>query len=84
LLGNVGTAFGIGAQVALVVIVDRVADLDVGKGIVHRASLHIAPVSRAMMQDRCDWTPGWTESHSLSYGLREAQVQAHLDKSAPG
>ena len=48
------------------------------------ASLHIAPVSRAMTQDRCGCTPGWTESHSHSYGLKEAQVQAYLDKSAPG
>jgi len=37
-----------------------------------------------MTLDRCGWTPGWTESHSRSYGLREAQVQVYLDKSAPG
>jgi len=37
---------------------------------------HIAPVSRMMAQVRCGWTPGWTESRSRGYGLKEAQVQA--------
>jgi len=47
------------------------------------ASPHIAPVSRkmahdcrdaggrampgAIAEDRCDWTPGWTETNSRSY-----------------
>ncbi len=36
-----------------------------------------------MAKDRCDWTPGWTEDHSRSYGLREAQVQLYLEKVRP-
>ena len=53
------------------------------------ASLHIAPVFRKLTQDRFVWTPGWTESHSFSYGLNRAgsgedQVQAYRDKSVPG
>ena len=47
-------------------------------------SLQIAPVSRTKTQDRCNRTPGWTESHSHSYGLKEAQVLVYLDKLAPG
>ena len=38
-------------------------------------------VSRMMAKDRHGWAQGWTEIHSLSYGLKEAQVQAQLDKS---
>ncbi len=33
---------------------------------------------------RCDWAPGWTEDHSRSYGLMEAQVQSYMDKPGPG
>jgi len=29
-----------------------------------------------MAQVRYDWVPGWTESHSIRYGLKEAQAQA--------
>jgi len=47
-------------------------------------SPHIAPVSRMMARARYDWTPGWTDSHSYSYGLKEAQVQSYLDKPWPG
>ena len=49
-----------------------------------RNNPHIAPVSRMLAQGRCDWTPGWTETHSGSYGLREAQVQACLNQPGPG
>ena len=35
----------------------------------------------AIAEDRCDWTPGWTEDHSRSYGLREAQVESYMDKT---
>jgi len=38
----------------------------------------------AIAEDRCDWTPGWTEGHSRSYGLREAQVQSYMDKPGLG
>ena len=38
------------------------------------------PVERlawAMLaQARCVWAQGWTETHSIGYGLKEAQVQA--------
>jgi len=44
----------------------------------------ISPASRMMAQDRCVWAPGWTERHSRSYGLKEAQAQACLDKPGPG
>ena len=44
---------------------------------------HIAQVSRMMAPDRCDWMPGWTEDHSRSYGLKEAQVQSYMDKPGP-
>jgi len=37
----------------------------------------------AIAEDRCGWTPGWTEIHSHSYGLKEAQVQACMDKPGP-
>jgi hypothetical protein len=37
-----------------------------------------------MATDVRDWTPGWTDTHSQSYGLREAQVQVRLDKPGPG
>lgn len=37
-----------------------------------------------MALDRCAWTPGWTEDHSRSYGLKEAQAQSHMDKPGPG
>jgi len=47
-------------------------------------NVHIAPMSWMMALARCDWTPGWTEAHSNSYGLKEAQVQAWLDKPGPG
>jgi len=30
------------------------------------------------------WTPRWSEMHSRSYGLSEAQVQAFEIKPAPG
>jgi hypothetical protein len=49
-----------------------------------RASLHIAPVSGMQAQDRCSWTPLWSESHSRSYDLSEEQVQGCLDKPGPG
>jgi hypothetical protein len=39
-------------------------------------SLDIAPVSRMMAQDSSGWTPGWTETRSRSYGLKEDQVQS--------
>ena len=29
------------------------------------------------------WTPGWTEDHSRSYGLKEAQVQLYMDEVRP-
>jgi len=38
----------------------------------------------AIAEDRCVWTPGWTETNSRSYWLREAQVQAYLNKPAAG
>ena len=41
-----------------------------------QASPHIAPVPRKLVPDRCGWAPGWTEDHSRSYGVREAQAQA--------
>ena len=48
----------------------------------------LAPISgqnsRTWCQDRCVWTPGWTEIHSGSYGLKEAQVQACMDKPGSG
>ncbi len=47
------------------------------------ASPHIAPVSRNMAQDKLDWTPGWTETNSRSYWLREDQVQLRLNKPEP-
>ncbi len=37
-----------------------------------------------MAPDRFDWTPGWTETNSRSYWLREAQVQSDMDKPGPG
>ena len=61
---------------------------------------HMAPVSRKLAPDcrdagarampgaiaevRRDWTPGWTEIHSLSYGLKEAQVKLYMNKPEPG
>lgn len=33
--------------------------------------------------DRGFWAPGWTSSHSLSYGWREAQAQERLDEPGP-
>jgi hypothetical protein len=30
------------------------------------------------------WMPRWSETHSHSYGLSEAQVQAFETKPAPG
>ncbi len=30
------------------------------------------------------WTPRWSEMHSRSYGLSEAQVQAFETEPAPG
>jgi len=33
-----------------------------------------------MAKNRGSWAPGWTESHSGSYGLKEAQVQGRLDE----
>jgi len=47
-------------------------------------SPHIAPVSRIMAPFSYDWTPGWTETRSRSYGLKEAQVQVKLNKPGPG
>ncbi len=44
----------------------------------------ISSVSRMMAQDRRDWAPDWTESHSYRYGLREIQAQACLDQPGPG
>jgi len=38
----------------------------------------------AIAEDRCDWTPGWTETNSHSYWLREAQVQSYMYKPGPG
>ena len=38
----------------------------------------------AIAEDRYNWTPGWTEDHSRSYGLREDQVQFYLDQPGPG
>jgi len=43
----------------------------------------MAPISRKLAPDRWGWAPSWSEAHSLSYGLNEAQVQAQLDKSEP-
>lgn len=37
-----------------------------------------------LAKDRCVWTPGWTETNSHSYWLKEAQVQAYLDELGPG
>jgi len=37
-----------------------------------------------MAEDRCVWGPGWTETRSCSYGLKEAQAQACLDQPGPG
>ncbi len=36
-----------------------------------------------LAQDRCVWAQGWTENRSRSYGLKEAQVQAYLNKPGP-
>jgi hypothetical protein len=52
--------------------------------VYYAASPNIAPVSRIMAQDRCDWPLGWTEYHSRRYGVREDQVQAYLDQPGPG
>jgi hypothetical protein len=46
-------------------------------------SLDIAPVSRMMAQDSSGWTPGWTETRSRSYGLKEDQVQMLLNQPGP-
>ncbi len=40
--------------------------------------------SRMLAQDRCAWAPGWAETHSLNYGLKEAQVQVYMDQPEPG
>jgi len=45
---------------------------------------HTAPVSRMLAPDRYVWAQGWTESHSCSYGSKEARVQARMDKPGPG
>ena len=37
-----------------------------------------------MATDRGAWAPGWSASHSRSYGEREAQAQARMDKPGPG
>ena len=36
-----------------------------------------------MAKNRGPWAPGWTESHSRSYGLKEAQAQGLLDEPGP-
>jgi hypothetical protein len=36
-----------------------------------------------MATDRGPWTTGWTESHSRSYGSKEAQDQGRLDEPGP-
>ena len=51
--------------------------------LIRNPSPHIAPVSRMLALVRCAWTPGWTEDHSRSYGPKEAQVQACLNKWYP-
>ena len=50
----------------------------------YSSSSYTVPASRMLAQGRCGWTQGWTEAHSQSYGLREAQVQAQLNKPEPG
>jgi hypothetical protein len=37
-----------------------------------------------MAKESGGWTPRWSEMHSRSYALSEAQVQAFEAKSAPG
>jgi len=44
----------------------------------------IVSVAQVMALDRRVWTLDWTETHNQSYGLKEAQVQACLDKPGPG
>jgi len=53
-------------------------------GLFLYANPHISPVSWMMALDRCGWAPGWTEDHSRSYGLKEAQVQSYMEKVRPG
>jgi hypothetical protein len=36
-----------------------------------------------MAPARYDWAQGWTETNSRSYWLKEAQVQADMDKPGP-
>jgi len=47
------------------------------------ASLNIASVFRAITQYRRAWALAWTLSRSHSYGSKEGQAQAWLDKLAP-
>ena len=49
-----------------------------------KPSPHIVPVTQLLARDRCSWAQGWTEVNSHSYWLREAQVQAYLNKQAAG
>jgi hypothetical protein len=37
-----------------------------------------------MAQDSSGWTPGWTETRSHSYELKEDQVQMLLNQPGPG
>lgn len=44
----------------------------------------IVPMSRKLALNSCEWAPGWTETNSHGYWLKEAQAQSHLDKPGPG
>jgi hypothetical protein len=37
-----------------------------------------------LAEDMCGWAPRWTEIHSHSYGLKEAQAQARVDQQGLG
>jgi len=40
----------------------------------------MGPFLDGVTPGRCVWTQGWSEPHSPSYGVSEAQVQACLNK----
>jgi hypothetical protein len=48
------------------------------------ASPHPSPASRMLVEDMCGWAPRWTEIHSRSYGLKEAQARARVDQQGLG
>ncbi|NIW24126.1 MAG: hypothetical protein GWN29_05895 [Gammaproteobacteria bacterium] len=47
------------------------------------SSPDISPGLWMMAKYRRSWAPGWTESHSRSYGSKEAQAQGRLDEPGP-